>query len=79
MQVDGEPWVQSPGDVVVLKSALKVSCSRFFQFSCLLAFYSALLFLIITTKSLTTCFRESSFYVLIHDELETITIPSTPM
>ena len=25
MQVDGEPWVQSPGDVVVLKSALKVS------------------------------------------------------
>lgn len=25
VQVDGEPWVQSPGDVVVLKSALKVS------------------------------------------------------
>jgi len=25
--VDGEPWIQSPGDVVVLKSALKV-CSR---------------------------------------------------
>ena len=24
VQVDGEPWVQSPGDVVVLKSALKV-------------------------------------------------------
>ncbi|KAH8264280.1 hypothetical protein KR038_005893, partial [Drosophila bunnanda] len=25
VQVDGEPWIQSPGDVVVLKSALKVS------------------------------------------------------
>lgn len=25
VQVDGEPWVQSPCDVVVLKSALKVS------------------------------------------------------
>ena len=24
VQVDGEPWVQSPGDIVVLKSALKV-------------------------------------------------------
>lgn len=24
VQVDGEPWVQSPGEVVVLKSALKV-------------------------------------------------------
>lgn len=24
VQVDGEPWVQSAGDVVVLKSALKV-------------------------------------------------------
>lgn len=24
VQVDGEPWVQSPCDVVVLKSALKV-------------------------------------------------------
>lgn len=24
VQVDGEPWIQSPGDVVVLKSALKV-------------------------------------------------------
>lgn len=28
VQVDGEPWVQSPGDVVVLKSALKVSTSK---------------------------------------------------
>jgi len=28
VQVDGEPWVQSPGDVVVLKSALKVSNSN---------------------------------------------------
>lgn len=27
VQVDGEPWIQSPGDVVVLKSALKVSSS----------------------------------------------------
>lgn len=25
VQVDGEPWVQSPCDVVVLKSALKVN------------------------------------------------------
>lgn len=25
VQVDGEPWVQSAGDIVVLKSALKVS------------------------------------------------------
>lgn len=25
VQVDGEPWVQSPGDVVVLKSALKAT------------------------------------------------------
>lgn len=24
VQVDGEPWVQTAGDVVVLKSALKV-------------------------------------------------------
>lgn len=29
VQVDGEPWVQSPGDVVVLKSALKVSATQF--------------------------------------------------
>lgn len=27
VQVDGEPWIQSPGDVVVLKSALKVGFS----------------------------------------------------
>lgn len=25
MQVDGEPWVQGPGELVILKSALKVS------------------------------------------------------
>jgi len=25
VQVDGEPWDQPPGDIVVLKSALKVS------------------------------------------------------
>lgn len=25
VQVDGEPWIQSPGEVVILKSALKVS------------------------------------------------------
>ena len=31
VQVDGEPWIQSPCDVVVLKSALKVSTS--FPFS----------------------------------------------
>lgn len=31
VQVDGEPWVQSPGDVVVLKSALKVSFQIHFQ------------------------------------------------
>lgn len=24
VQVDGEPWIQSPGEVVILKSALKV-------------------------------------------------------
>ena len=24
VQVDGEPWIQPPGDIVVLKSALKV-------------------------------------------------------
>ena len=24
VQVDGEPWIQTPGEVVVLKSALKV-------------------------------------------------------
>ena len=29
MQVDGEPWVQSPGDVVVLRSALKVCFTTF--------------------------------------------------
>lgn len=28
VQVDGEPWVQSPGDIVVLKSALKVTYQR---------------------------------------------------
>lgn len=39
VQVDGEPWVQSPGDVVVLKSALKVSilknsyCNKSFGFN----------------------------------------------
>lgn len=39
VQVDGEPWVQSPGDVVVLKSALKVSilkisfCNKNFGFN----------------------------------------------
>lgn len=25
VQVDGEPWIQSPGEVVIMKSALKVS------------------------------------------------------
>lgn len=25
VQVDGEPWVQSPGEIVVLKSALKAT------------------------------------------------------
>ena len=24
VHVDGEPWIQAPGDIVVLKSALKV-------------------------------------------------------
>lgn len=24
VQVDGEPWIQAPGEVVILKSALKV-------------------------------------------------------
>ena len=24
VQVDGEPWIQPPGDIVVLRSALKV-------------------------------------------------------
>ena len=24
VQVDGEPWIQTPGEVVILKSALKV-------------------------------------------------------
>ena len=28
MQVDGEPWKQPPGDIVVLKSALKVSSNK---------------------------------------------------
>lgn len=27
VQVDGEPWVQQPGQVVVLRSALKVRAS----------------------------------------------------
>ena len=32
VQVDGEPWIQTPGDVVVLKSALKVNiCPPFFH------------------------------------------------
>lgn len=35
VQVDGEPWVQSPGDVVVLKSALKVTFFRY-VFICLI-------------------------------------------
>ena len=30
VQVDGEPWIQQPGEVTVLKSALKVSvCLNF--------------------------------------------------
>lgn len=28
VQVDGEPWIQSPGEVVILKSALKVIGDR---------------------------------------------------
>ncbi len=28
VQVDGEPWIQTPGDIVVLKSALKVSPAK---------------------------------------------------
>lgn len=36
VQVDGEPWIQPPGDVVVFNSALKVSvnsvvCNYFYQ------------------------------------------------
>jgi hypothetical protein len=27
VHVDGEPWIQAPGDIVVLKSALKVRTS----------------------------------------------------
>ena len=37
VQVDGEPWIQPAGDIVVLKSALKESFERFsspLQFSC---------------------------------------------
>jgi len=26
VQIDGEPWVQGPGELVILKSALKVCC-----------------------------------------------------
>ena len=29
VQVDGEPWLQPPGDIVVLRSALKVNYSIF--------------------------------------------------
>lgn len=32
VQVDGEPWIQAPGEVVILKSALKV-CIRSCFFS----------------------------------------------
>lgn len=28
VQVDGEPWIQAPGEVVVLKSALKVRAAQ---------------------------------------------------
>ena len=28
VQVDGEPWIQTPGDVVILKSALKATMLR---------------------------------------------------
>lgn len=29
VQVDGEPWVQCPGEVVILKSALKVNKNKY--------------------------------------------------
>ena len=29
VQVDGEPWIQAPGEVVILKSALKVCVFHF--------------------------------------------------
>lgn len=32
IQVDGEPWIQSAGEIVVLKSALKVSSPLFIDF-----------------------------------------------
>ncbi|CAG2115755.1 unnamed protein product [Medioppia subpectinata] len=28
VQVDGEPWIQTPGEVVILKSALKATMLR---------------------------------------------------
>lgn len=31
VQVDGEPWIQAPGHVVVLRSALKVRSFSFYN------------------------------------------------
>lgn len=36
VQVDGEPWIQCSGDIVVLKSALRVS---YFLFSLIFQFF----------------------------------------
>ena len=33
VQVDGEPWLQPPGDIVVLRSALKVNTIQISNFS----------------------------------------------
>lgn len=58
VQVDGEPWVQCSGDIVVLKSALRVSYFPFFY----LTFILLKLFFFLWKKSfINACFCMSFF------------------
>lgn len=50
VQVDGEPWIQSPGDVVVLKSALKVIIHSIFHSGSIPMYPTS-------TKSMCICFK----------------------
>ena len=52
VQVDGEPWLQPAGDIVVLRSALKVKNKNFFAMKII---HFGLFFRIIFPRNFVSC------------------------
>jgi len=71
VQVDGEPWIQTPGDVVVLKSALKVSINHLVHLNlCLCICLSVVsvclnLFMIISYLLTSTELSDLNYYCIL--------------